>query len=441
MVCVSKQIAIKLVLLIIITGVLSNPVYAATGIEWITKGDLLFSQKDYNGAIKAYDEAISINSSDANAWGKKGIALNELGKYEEAIQACDKSLAVKPNDTDVLFTKGFALGSLGQYESEIQAYNSVIAINPKYQYVWVNKGFALDELGRYYEAIDAYDTAIAINPNDSTAWNNKGLSLIESRRYYEAIQAEDKAIAINPNYSSAWNNKALALFDSGQYYEAMQAGDRARAIDSNKTSTYQNYSTVPRLSPILLLFEIVILAILIRKKIITYSGVMNFIEKVKGILLKPSKTFDAFKDETLARALKYLIIIAVIYSAIFALIGDGGLISAFVSLSFSLVIITFLGGAFSHFFIYTVGGRKGVTQTIKTSIYASTPWLVIGWIPYIGSSIAWLWWLVLMIIGIRQLQEITTGKAVLAIFLPIIILIVLAVLMESYFYIWGWSSN
>ena len=91
-------------------------------------------------------------------------------------------------------------------------------------------------------------------------------------------------------------------------------------------------------------------------------------------------------------------------------------------------------------FSYIVGGRKGIAQTIKTSIYASTPWLIIGWIPYIG-DIAWLWGLVLMVIGIRQLQEITTGKAVLAIFLPIIILIVLAVLMQSYFYIWGWSSN
>jgi hypothetical protein len=42
---------------------------------------------------------------------------------------------------------------------------------------------------------------------------------------------------------------------------------------------------------------------------------MDFIEKVKGFLLKPSKTFDALKEEPLEEAVKYYAVIAAVYSA------------------------------------------------------------------------------------------------------------------------------
>src|SRR3989337_1875312 len=47
---------------------------------------------------------------------------------------------------------------------------------------------------------------------------------------------------------------------------------------------------------------------------------MDFIEKVKGFLLEPSKTFDALKEEPLEEATKYYAILAAIYSALLALL-------------------------------------------------------------------------------------------------------------------------
>ncbi|WP_245618846.1 YIP1 family protein [Methanogenium cariaci] len=76
--------------------------------------------------------------------------------------------------------------------------------------------------------------------------------------------------------------------------------------------------------------------------------------------------------------------------------------------------------------VYIAGGREGITETWKAVIYASTPSLLLGWIPVVG-FVMWAWSLVLIIIGIRELQEMTTTRAVLAVFIGYLILAALGV--------------
>ncbi|MCX9009495.1 MAG: YIP1 family protein [Candidatus Methanoperedens sp.] len=182
---------------------------------------------------------------------------------------------------------------------------------------------------------------------------------------------------------------------------------------------------------------------------------MDFLEKVKGFLMEPSKTFDAVRDEPLEEAVKYYAIIAVIYSALFALmfafvgsltgsmmgfgslgtmmgasVGIGAAVIFFVMFLVFAIAGAFIGGVILHIFVYIVGGRKGIAQTIKAGMYGSTPYLLLGWIPFIG-FIAAIWSLVVEIVGIRQLHELTTGRAVLAFALLIIVGIILTILLVA----------
>ncbi len=184
---------------------------------------------------------------------------------------------------------------------------------------------------------------------------------------------------------------------------------------------------------------------------------MDFLEKVKGLLLEPSKTFDSLKDESLEEALKYYAIIAALYSALFALmfafagslfgsmmgfgrlgtmmgagVGIGAAVVFFVMFLILAIASAFIGGAILHIFVYIVGGRKGIVQTIKVGMYGSTPSLLLGWIPLV-SIIAAIWSLIVEIIGIRQLHELTTGKAILAVLIPIMLVIILVMVLAALF--------
>jgi hypothetical protein len=186
---------------------------------------------------------------------------------------------------------------------------------------------------------------------------------------------------------------------------------------------------------------------------------MGFLEKAKGFMLSPSETFRASRGDTLGDGLKYAVIwyailgiligivaavLLVFVLAMFAAIPFiGQYISGmapylFLLIPFAVVLIVvmgivglIIGGAWLHLWVYVCGGRKGYTQTVKAMAYGGTPAYVLGWIPFIG-FIGAIWALVLEIIGVRELHEISTGRAVAAVLLTIIIPI--AVYMGIFFY-------
>ncbi len=180
---------------------------------------------------------------------------------------------------------------------------------------------------------------------------------------------------------------------------------------------------------------------------------MEFVEKVKGLLTSPSDTFDALKEDTLSDVVKYYVVIVAIYSALLATllliafsfvssileplgmladVGVAGAILFFVMSLITLLLGGFLGGAILHIFVYIVGGREGIAQTIKAVMYGSTPGLLFGWIPLVGLFTG-IWSLILEIIGIRQLHGLTTGRAILAFVIPILGMVLVSVIAAFVF--------
>lgn len=183
----------------------------------------------------------------------------------------------------------------------------------------------------------------------------------------------------------------------------------------------------------------------------------SFGEKLKGFLVKPVETFQAHRGESLGAAYKYYIVLFVIFSILFGIVAialdmnfmtstidalsqvpgmewasDFSAFSSFlVSFDIFVVYITFVIGLFwifvsgliLHCFVLMFDGEKGYVQTIKALMYSYTPYLILGWIPYVNIIVA-IWMLVLLVLGIRELQELSTGKAVLVVIIPIILVLI-----------------
>lgn len=187
---------------------------------------------------------------------------------------------------------------------------------------------------------------------------------------------------------------------------------------------------------------------------------------MKGFLLEPSQTFNACKEESLLEAMKQYVYLMAIFSVIaasfFALfLYDCGSFFGFEEFNiglmvvFSIVILlssiigTLIEGAIIHIGIYLFGGRKGIDQTIKAviySMYISILLIIIfGFleeiphvdkIPLIGDIseiIVVIWPLALIIIGVRQLHEITTFRAAAGVlFTQFILPIALVILIMGF---------
>ena len=188
---------------------------------------------------------------------------------------------------------------------------------------------------------------------------------------------------------------------------------------------------------------------------------MEYFELMKGFLLTPVRTFQSVKKADAGDALTYYLIILVIntilsilasfivitaawsvFSSLFEGLGLGVPAAAGLGILFLAILMVLLQmvmvivtALYLHIWVYVAGGRQGYVQTLKAVTYGSTPFMLIGWIPFIGGIIGFLWSLVVSILGIRELHAITTAKAAIAVILAVVIFMLILITVAAFLFV------
>ena len=176
----------------------------------------------------------------------------------------------------------------------------------------------------------------------------------------------------------------------------------------------------------------------------------EIIAKAKGFLLSPVESFQGARADGTEAAAPYFIALLFFHAVLTAIISFVGInvMGLFTQCmpGFALPVVIFfcimIGGAIAtilfslwlHLWVYIVGGRKGVLQTAKAVTYGMTPALLLGWIPFLG-FIFCLWSILLQIIGVRELHEISSGRALLAVMIAVMVPLILFILIAMYLFI------
>lgn len=89
----------------------------------------------------------------------------------------------------------------------------------------------------------------------------------------------------------------------------------------------------------------------------------------------------------------------------------------------------FLYSTIYHLFLWMVGGNKrGYEATFRAFAYSQGP-QVLQIIPFLGSFATFIWQMVLMVIGFKKLHQASTGQAVAAALLPLVLICALTFLL------------
>ncbi len=184
-----------------------------------------------------------------------------------------------------------------------------------------------------------------------------------------------------------------------------------------------------------------------------------FIETLQMILTRPDYAFRAMKVEGgLGGPIIYALIggcaggiVSFLFSlglqsigftagrhnAFAVLTGMGvGSVAFIICLPIVIVLGLFIGGAIVHLCLMIVGGaNKTFEATLRVLAFTQGSTGPLQMVPICGGIIAGVWALVLNCIGLARAHETETGRAVLAIFLPLIVCcggaMVLAILIPT----------
>lgn len=213
--------------LALVVTVFLQPVIADTSFEiaisLAQKGDISYSEGQYEAALEAYNSSIEQDPYNSVVWNKLGMTQAQLGQYLGAVASFDRALRLDPYFGKAWVNKGDALTSLGNRQDAIDAYNRAIAINPNDLHALVNKGVNSQELGKqeeaqkvFTEAIRISDKEIRTHPNDAKfdaeLWTYRAMAFTNLGRYREALESYDEALSIDPKHIEALKNKQSLLF-------------------------------------------------------------------------------------------------------------------------------------------------------------------------------------------------------------------------------------
>ncbi len=120
------------------------------------------------------------------------------------------------------------------------------------------------------------------------------------------------------------------------------------------------------------------------------------------------------------------------------------LIFAIILIPFGVAFSIVIGSGVIHLCVMIVGGnRKGFEATFRAISYSQSS-LLFYIVPVIGSIVGGIYYLILIILGVREGHGISTGKAVLAALLPLIVAVVgilLAILIPLFMVLSGSHSG
>ena len=184
-------------------------------------------------------------------------------------------------------------------------------------------------------------------------------------------------------------------------------------------------------------------------------------EMIRDILMDPVNTFRKMKlSGDMTSPLVFVLIlgsVGMIIGCIWSILAQvfrllpaqhGGAeafaVSAVVNIAFMvfspvlMFIGTFIGAGILHVCLLITGGEKnGFEATFRVVAYASGATALFQVLPFCGGIIGGIWSLVAQIIGAREMHETTTGKAVVAVLLPMICCCGCAAIL---FYIFGMGA-
>jgi len=111
---------------------------------------------------------------DPEAWLRLGLARQRRNEDLQALDAYDRALALDPTLAQAHHNRGVSLHYLGRWTQAVEAYREALRLDPRYVRAHVGLGIDLCKLGQETEARAARETAIELDPAWYEAHHNLG---------------------------------------------------------------------------------------------------------------------------------------------------------------------------------------------------------------------------------------------------------------------------
>jgi len=161
--------------------------------------------KDYQGAVEDYTQAIELNPQFVEAYLKRAATHYKLGDDRDTLKDCTQALQINPNLALAYYYQGRARYRLGYTQAALEAYTQAIRIEPDQAQAYYHRGIANQDLQEISLAVEDLKKAM-------TLFGEQG-----DRNGYQLARDTLKAVGKNRKLKTSGNHTlgaTLAVFSN-----------------------------------------------------------------------------------------------------------------------------------------------------------------------------------------------------------------------------------
>jgi tetratricopeptide (TPR) repeat protein len=173
-----------------------------------TLGTVLSARKEFSQAVKLFESALALDTTDSYTWFELGSALERQKKIDAAAKAFGKVLQLKPADAVTLNYLGYMWAENGiKLDSARLLLEKSLELDPQNgayldSYAWV-----LFKSGNTEQAYTYIQQALKFIDNDAVVFEHYGDILAAKQMHKESLEAYAKALTLSPASTSELTRK------------------------------------------------------------------------------------------------------------------------------------------------------------------------------------------------------------------------------------------
>lgn len=232
----------------------ATPEPTRSAAEYATSAALYERDGEYENAVEAYEQAITLDSSNINFYMKLIDLLITIGRPEDALRRAEQAMVIASERPEVwvalasahlananrLNETGDPAGSELEYQETVNAAVQATELNPNLAEGYAYMAQALVALGpeRFDEALENASLAVDLAPD--SAVTRRAMALVYEMRglYDNAIQEYLTALDNDPTQVDLRTNLAYLYFFTDRRQQAILALQEVLEIDPNNAAAY-----------------------------------------------------------------------------------------------------------------------------------------------------------------------------------------------------------
>lgn len=164
------------------------------------KGLVLTRQRDYPGALNAFQRALELGPADESACRVNLASVKIfMKKYDEAKTELEACIKLNPDEPNIYNSLALIAIEKNDFKEALKQANKAIGLSPKQPYFINNRGFIYIYLDKLAEAENDINQSITIDPYNAWAYRNKGVLYLRKKDYGNARRLLTRAKEMDSN--------------------------------------------------------------------------------------------------------------------------------------------------------------------------------------------------------------------------------------------------